>query len=346
MAVETRTQDLIGSESRTRETDMIPTWQYRGWRGLAAALALLTGTGVCLAAEAQRRHGGGGGAAGLPDFVIAAVSLTPPAPASGQNVYLTLTVLNRGAVAGDAGIVGICGQRPAARAGTAPAAARAAVGILAAGERRSLVIGPIVAPTQRGTCTLRLAADLNRATRESNELNNQTVKRYRVRNPAPTTLTFTGTVTYVDLEGGFFAITADSGENYDPINLPADCAIDGLRVWVSAQVGADQASIHMYGTRIRVLEIRPSPATLTFTGTVTYVDLEGGFFALAADSGENYDPINLPADCAIDGLRVWVSAEACADQASIHMYGTLIRVLEIRPLTPGTSLRDRFPPVR
>lgn len=29
------------------------------------------------------------------------------------------------------------------------------------------------------------------------------------------------------------------------------------------------------------------------TGTVKYIDLEGGFFGIIGDSGKNYDPINL-----------------------------------------------------
>jgi hypothetical protein len=71
---------------------------------------------------------------------------------------------------------------------------------------------------------------------------------------------------------------------------------------------------------------------LSFTGTVAYKSLERGFFALDADDGQKYMPINLAKDFAIDGLRVRVSARVRADMAGIHMYGTLIEIVEISKL--------------
>lgn len=72
-------------------------------------------------------------------------------------------------------------------------------------------------------------------------------------------VTFAGTVEFKDLEGGFFAIDADDGQGYDPINLPAELSVDGLRVQVTARIRNDMASIRMYGIIIEITEIATIP---------------------------------------------------------------------------------------
>jgi len=66
----------------------------------------------------------------------------------------------------------------------------------------------------------------------------------------------------------------------------------------------------------------------TFTGTVEYIDLEGGFYGIVTHD-TNYDPLNLPVDFQVEGLRVFVLAKITEDQVSFHMWGTLIEVLYI-----------------
>ena len=66
-----------------------------------------------------------------------------------------------------------------------------------------------------------------------------------------------------------------------------------------------------------------------FTGTVIYMDLEGGFYAIDADDGNKYDPLNLPQAFRKEGLRVKVSAQHQTDVMSMHMYGTIIQILKI-----------------
>ena len=68
-------------------------------------------------------------------------------------------------------------------------------------------------------------------------------------------ISFSGTLSYKDFEGGFFAIDADDGTGYHPINLPKEFAVNGLRVNVTARIRDDLASIHMYGTMIDIVEI-------------------------------------------------------------------------------------------
>ena len=57
-------------------------------------------------------------------------------------------------------------------------------------------------------------------------------------------VTFAGTVKWKALETGFYAIDADDGQGYEPINLPAEYRVNGLRVQVAAKVRDDMASIN------------------------------------------------------------------------------------------------------
>jgi hypothetical protein len=45
---------------------------------------------------------------------------------------------------------------------------------------------------------------------------------------AGTDVRITGTVSHLDLEGGFYAIRGDDGVTYDPTNLPPAFQRDGL----------------------------------------------------------------------------------------------------------------------
>jgi hypothetical protein len=72
--------------------------------------------------------------------------------------------------------------------------------------------------------------------------------------------------------------------------------------------------------------------TVSFTGTVSYKNLEGGFYAIDADDGQKYMPINLPKEFAVDGLRVQVSARPKAEMVGIQMYGIMAEIVEISRL--------------
>jgi hypothetical protein len=68
------------------------------------------------------------------------------------------------------------------------------------------------------------------------------------------------------------------------------------------------------------------------TGTVKYVDLEGGFYGIIGDDGQQYDPINLEQTYQENGLRVRFQAKIRQDIASIHMWGTIIELSKIEVL--------------
>ncbi len=73
--------------------------------------------------------------------------------------------------------------------------------------------------------------------------------------PVETRVEGTGTVVFVELEGGFYGIVADDGARYEPLNLPAEFQQDGLRVRFRARVLKDVASVHMWGRPVELLQI-------------------------------------------------------------------------------------------
>ncbi|MEX2400540.1 MAG: hypothetical protein WD423_07185 [Rhodothermales bacterium] len=68
------------------------------------------------------------------------------------------------------------------------------------------------------------------------------------------------------------------------------------------------------------------------TGTVQYVDVEGGFYGLVADDGSKYDPSGLPDDFQEDGLRVAFTAEPRENVLTSRMWGQVVRLIEIERL--------------
>lgn len=67
-------------------------------------------------------------------------------------------------------------------------------------------------------------------------------------------------------------------------------------------------------------------------GTIKYIDLEGGFYGIVTDYDGHYDPINLPSEFQVDGLRVKFIAKIRKDLHSYHMWGTIIELIYIKKL--------------
>ena len=81
-------------------------------------------------------------------------------------------------------------------------------------------------------------------------------------------------------------------------------------------------------------KVARNPNLVTFTGTITYQQLEGGFWGIIGKEGEKYNPVNLPADFKKEGLRVRVIALPKKDMVSIRMWGTIIEIKEIALYDP------------
>jgi hypothetical protein len=73
--------------------------------------------------------------------------------------------------------------------------------------------------------------------------------------PAKETVVVTGTVAFIDLEGGFYGIVTDDGARYLPLNLPEEYAEDGLAITAEVMVKEDVATIQQWGTPVEIFTI-------------------------------------------------------------------------------------------
>ena len=71
---------------------------------------------------------------------------------------------------------------------------------------------------------------------------------------------------------------------------------------------------------------------MIITGTVKYVELEGGFYGIISDDGNKYDPVNLAPEYRKNGLRIKAGVSVQKNMTSIHMWGILIRINQIQVL--------------
>ncbi len=78
----------------------------------------------------------------------------------------------------------------------------------------------------------------------------------QVREPEFEGTVITGTITYIDLEGGFFGIVGDDGNKYDPLNLEPEYQKDGLRIKVGISVRKNVMTVRMWGTPVQINQIR------------------------------------------------------------------------------------------
>lgn len=67
----------------------------------------------------------------------------------------------------------------------------------------------------------------------------------------------TGTVRYVDLEGGFYGIVSRDDQRYLPQNLPDSLRHDGRHVRFRGTLQRDVVTIQQWGTPIELIDIAP-----------------------------------------------------------------------------------------
>lgn len=73
-----------------------------------------------------------------------------------------------------------------------------------------------------------------------------------------------------------------------------------------------------------------SDETVTGTGTISFIDLEGGFFAIKSDDGAKYDPTgSLDESFQEDGLRVRFSVTPKEGVMTTRQWGTPVDVDDI-----------------
>ncbi len=73
-----------------------------------------------------------------------------------------------------------------------------------------------------------------------------------------------------------------------------------------------------------------SAETTRISGSVAYVELEGGLYVLRSADGTTYNPNNLPESYRVDGTAVDADVVVRDDIASIAMVGPIIDIVRIR----------------
>jgi hypothetical protein len=65
----------------------------------------------------------------------------------------------------------------------------------------------------------------------------------------------TGTIIYVELEGGFYGISVNDSEKYYPLNLDASFRQDGLKIRFSYRLAKKVTTTVMWGTPVEILHM-------------------------------------------------------------------------------------------
>ncbi|MFQ5707621.1 MAG: hypothetical protein ACE5HO_09250 [bacterium] len=73
-------------------------------------------------------------------------------------------------------------------------------------------------------------------------------------------------------------------------------------------------------------------STVNARGKIALVQVEGGFFGIVGDDGNNYDPINLDEKFQQEGLRIRFEGRKRKDLNSVHQWGILVEIIEIEKL--------------
>jgi hypothetical protein len=68
-----------------------------------------------------------------------------------------------------------------------------------------------------------------------------------------------GTITHVNLEGGFYGIIADGGIQYEPANLDASFAQDNMRVSFQGKIRTDIVNVHQWGSMLELTKLEKLP---------------------------------------------------------------------------------------
>ena len=67
-------------------------------------------------------------------------------------------------------------------------------------------------------------------------------------------------------------------------------------------------------------------------GTLKYIDLNGWFYGIVSDDGEEYEVVNLGPNFQEDGLRVRFDAKILNNTNSVHMWGTVVELTNIEKI--------------
>jgi len=71
---------------------------------------------------------------------------------------------------------------------------------------------------------------------------------------------------------------------------------------------------------------------IDITGTVKYIDLEGGFYGIVGPDGTHYEVVGLKKTFQIDGLKVRFRAEELHGISSAQQWGLIVKITHIEKI--------------
>jgi hypothetical protein len=71
---------------------------------------------------------------------------------------------------------------------------------------------------------------------------------------------------------------------------------------------------------------------ISATGSVRFIEINGGFWGIVGDDGRRFDPMGLDAAYQKEGLRVRFEATPETDMMSTRMWGTMVTLTKIEPI--------------
>lgn len=74
---------------------------------------------------------------------------------------------------------------------------------------------------------------------------------------------------------------------------------------------------------------KPEVNNRFISGTINYIDLEGGFYGIITDEGIKYNPVNLPEEFKSDRLQVRFTGTPDPKAVSVHMWGVVFRIWDM-----------------
>jgi hypothetical protein len=114
---------------------------------------------------------------------------------------------------------------------------------------------------------------------------------------------------------------------------------------VKSTASVEKASVkveEVSKSEVAKMSIKPSLGKvdlkqLSFTATVKYMNLEGGFFGLVSKEGKHWLPMNLKKEFQQHGAIIKVTGSALNDLMTIQQWGTPFSITHIELIKAGQS---------
>lgn len=85
------------------------------------------------------------------------------------------------------------------------------------------------------------------------------------------------------------------------------------------------------------LSAKAEPEQISFTATIKYMNLEGGFFGLISKEGKHWLPLNLEKEFQKDGVVIKVTGKAITGMMTIQQWGTPFSITDIELITAANK---------